>query len=301
MVDLSSCMFAAIHRLDVVSSSGGGWVVRCPCKSFHKNGDTRPSARVWVEGDSLRFWCGKGCKWADAVRCSGTRKADWFMSDSQFKPEPRKAIAHYNYYDQFGNISYQVVRTEPKGFWQRRPGPDGTWINNMEGVRIVPYMWQELRKRPLQPVCVVEGEGKADLLHELGFVAICSPMGAGKWPQEFGGYLAERDVVVFADNDAPGHLHASQVAGSACISGANSIRIVRCTPGIYEIPDGGDIKDWLLSKAVHKIKIKDREVMRSNLIWLVKNFRRFTWQSKDSNIEGPVTQIQMQPNSRKKT
>jgi hypothetical protein len=40
----------------------------------------------------------------------------------------RRIVAEYNYTDAAGNLLYQVVRTEPKGFLQRYPDGAGGWI-----------------------------------------------------------------------------------------------------------------------------------------------------------------------------
>ena len=57
---------------------------------------------------------------------------------------PRSIVATYDYRD--GNFKrlYQVVRQEPKSFYQRRPDGAGGWINNLNGVERVLYRLPEL-------------------------------------------------------------------------------------------------------------------------------------------------------------
>lgn len=180
--------------------------------------------------------------------------------------------ARYRYEDHSG-LLFEVVRTNPKGFHQRRPGPNGKgWVYDLREcyvlwreqggkwdtvrkgtpgavhlpeVRRVLYRYPELRRRTQEPVLVVEGEKAADELASLGFLATCSPLGAGKWRGEYGGFLAGRHVIVFPDNDLPGLDHAERVVGSAITSDARSVRVIRNGLPGYSLPEGGDIYDWL--------------------------------------------------------
>lgn len=220
---------------------------------------------------------------------------------------PREVCA-YPYTDAQGNTIYEKVRTDPKGFYHRRRGPGGlgycyslsegwyVWRVNrwvgcdkgtegavwFEGVRKVPYQWLDLRKRENHPVLVVEGEKSAKLLSEIGYVSICSPDGAGKWPVDFGGYLARRDVVVFPDNDEPGALHAAQVVGSAVLYGAKSFRIIKGGYHGYKLPEGGDIYDWLTDPDLFPASggpLKQRVLQYEGIKKLVKKFPKMVWES----------------------
>ena len=46
----------------------------------------------------------------------------------------RRIVATYDYTYPTGDLLFQVVRFEPKGFSQRRPDGEGNWIWNLEGI-----------------------------------------------------------------------------------------------------------------------------------------------------------------------
>lgn len=256
------------------SSRQGVWDVRCPCSHRHTNGDRRPSARVWIDektGD-LRFWCAKGCRWQEAVECTNSRRGDWFQTsrdDGGSKPMA-KTVATYSYVDLNGTLRYEVVRVEPKDFYQRRPFPGrpGQWIKSLSGgrhmlpgadgkleevyieeVERILYRLPELVASGDSAILVVEGEGKVDMLRGLGFTATCCSGGASRWQLEYGKHFTGRRVVVFPDNDAPGRVFAATVAASAMLYDAASVRVVQKGMGWESLPPRGDIKDWLLAIA----------------------------------------------------
>jgi hypothetical protein len=295
-------------------SERGGWDIPCPCKDNHPRGDRRWSARIWIERNHVRFWCGKGCKWDDAVAAVGIPKPYWYANRGRSMSEEiaprRKEIAYYPYTDAQGEVMYEKVRTDPKGFYHRRPGPGGKgyvyslmkgwyawdksrWVSCrqtdagavwLDECRKVPFQWLDIRKREGHPVNVVEGEKSALHLKELGLVAICSPDGAGKWPPEFGGYLAGRDVVIWADEDEPGHLHAAQVMGSAILYRCKSIRLATsgCVEG-YKLDEGEDIYDWLRKLSAHHSSIiKQRHVEYEALVALARKLPKLAWISATS-------------------
>ncbi len=149
-------------------------------------------------------------------------------------------VAEYDYNDERGNLLFQVVRLDPKGFRQRCRDAKGKWSYSLNGTRRVPYRLPDLLADPTQPVWIVEGEKDVDRLRALGLIATTNPMGAGKWRSEYSKFLRNRDVVIVPDNDQPGEDHAQSVAIS--LQGkAHSIKVVRL-PGL---PEKGDVSDWL--------------------------------------------------------
>jgi hypothetical protein len=124
-----------------------------------------------------------------------------------------------------------------KKFIQQRFDVDsGRWVNGLGPVVPVLYHLPELLAAdPSESVFVVEGERDADRLASEGLVATTSPMGAGKWREEYGRWIEGRTVYVIPDNDEPGEEHAKKVAET---TGAKILRL----PGL---PNKGDVSDWL--------------------------------------------------------
>ncbi len=152
-----------------------------------------------------------------------------------------KIVKTYDYQDESGKLLFQVVRFEPKEFRQRRPDGKGGWVWNLEGVQRVPYRLPELITASMQDwIIIAEGEKDCDRLVELGFVATCCPMGAGKWRDEYNTYFETRLIAILGDNDKAGRDHVEQVARSL-YGVAGEIRIFEL-PGLVE---KADVSDWL--------------------------------------------------------
>lgn len=246
------------------------WDCTCPCSSRHKNGDRRPSGRIWIDQGKVHCWCARGCRFDDWVAALGTPKSMWFLTD--FRQEQRTKpmiVAEYDYRDEDGRLLFQVIKTNPKGFYQRRKVGETAWAYSLgagsysirdgvykpcapgtAGERILPecrrvlYRLPELlASRPSDPVILVEGEKDAEALRKLGFTATCNPQGAGKWLPSFNAMLANRKVMVIPDNDPAGRDHAVTVVGNLFIEGLRTIRVHQWEPG--ELPEKGDISDWL--------------------------------------------------------
>ena len=113
-----------------------------------------------------------------------------------------------------GTTLYWEERLDPKGFRLCRPGPDGSAIYNMDGVRRVLYRLPEVLAALAadQWVLVVEGPKDADTLRALGKTATTNVGGAGKWLPEYTDVLRGAKVAIIADADEPGRRHALAVA-----------------------------------------------------------------------------------------
>lgn len=174
----------------------------------------------------------------------------------------RKTVKVYDYRDEKGNLVFQVCRTDPKGFYQRRPNPqfDGSqpethdgnprFINNLQGVVPILYKLPEMLAawavNPKKGVFIVEGEKDADLLHAAGLLGTTNCAGVGKWRKEYTEALRGRSVVIIPDEDptneagySPGVRHAYEVA-NALVGVASSVRVLHL-PGV---PPKGDFTDW---------------------------------------------------------
>ena len=154
---------------------------------------------------------------------------------------PAKFLSRqYDYYNEDGELVYQVQRFEPKTFRQRRPDGKGGWLYNMDGVTPVPYNLVGMIQNPDAPVFVVEGEKCADRLNQLGVVATTNHGGAKNWKPDINQYFADRNVIVIPDADEAGQAHADVVV-SQLYPVAKRLKRVSL-PGLT---DKQDVFDWL--------------------------------------------------------
>ena len=165
----------------------------------------------------------------------------------------------YDYLDAEGTLLFQVCRFEPKNFRQRRPDGNGGWTWKLGDTPRVLYRLPELLEAVAseRTVFIAEGEKAVDALAKLGVPATCSPMGAGKWRDEYSKHLAGADVVILPDNDAAGELHQAMVVKS--LAGvAGRVRLLR----LAGLPEGGDVYDWIeaggdAQQLAHAVELAD--------------------------------------------
>lgn len=222
-----------LRRLQGVKRGGNGWVARCPAH------DDRHASLGVTAGDDGRVLlkCHAECDTRRIVAALGIQLGDLFPE----RPSGREPDAVYDYFDERGELLYQVIRFPGKQFRQRRPEGTG-WSWKLGDVRRVLYRLPEvLASEPDESVVyVVEGEKDANALVALGFVATSNAGGAGKWRREYSESLRGREVVILPDNDEPGRAHAAAAAKS--LHGvALRVRVVQL-PGL---PEKGDVSDWL--------------------------------------------------------
>ena len=199
-----------------------GFMARCPAHE-----DNRSSLSVKVgDGGGLLLNCFAGCSFAEIIDALGVTASDCFPEREK---TVSKEVASYDYTDEAGLVLFQVVRFDPKEFRQRRL-ENGQWVWGMGESRRVLYRLERLAKEKDRIVFIVEGEKDVHTLERHGFLATTSPMGAGKWRDEYSMQLAGRTCVVIPDNDLPGVKHAGDAArgivevgkGTACILGLNA-------------------------------------------------------------------------------
>ncbi|GAB5374999.1 MAG: hypothetical protein AcusKO_14610 [Acuticoccus sp.] len=157
------------------------------------------------------------------------------------RPQGGKSIvATYPYFDEEGQLLFEVVRFSPKDFRQRRPDGRGGYFWNLKGVSPVPYHLTELIEAVAsgRTIFVAEGEKAVDRLRDLGVTATCSPGGAGKWREEFAAYFDDAHVVILPDADEAGEAHGEMVARS--LSGAARLVRVVNLPGLRRKEDPAD-------------------------------------------------------------
>lgn len=206
----------------------------CQCRDA---GATEAEARAYVEQGAAR--CGLPINEAGgAVKSAYKRPArepitKGHGSDGS-KPSKPRVVARYDYTDASGNLLYQVERTDPKGFRQRRPDGKGGWIYNLDGVARTLYRLPTLATAG--EIWIAEGCKDCDTLAALGFTATTNSGGAGKWPQDHAHHFTGKRVVIVPDNDKPGQEHAEAVARSLHGTAA-SVRVVKLPEGVKDCSD----------------------------------------------------------------
>lgn len=214
--------------------SGAGYKVRCPAHDDHN-----PSLQLDDKAGKVVVHCHAGCEQSaviDELKARGL----WMNGHDEPDRKPQ-IVATYDYTDEGGNLLYQVVRYDPKGFKQRRPDGDG-WAWNLKGVRAVPFRLPALIEgiQAGKPIFIVEGEKDVLALGKLCLVATCNAGGAGKWRPEWAPIFAGARVYIFPDNDDSGRKHGQQITQSLQGTAA-SVSIINL-PGLL---GKGDVSDWL--------------------------------------------------------
>lgn len=205
--------------------SGSGWMASCPAHD-----DNTPSLSLREVCGKLLVHCHAGCEQFDVIDALKA-KGLWAERDSGQRP---RIIAAYDYTDPAGQLLYQVVRTQPKGFFQRSPDGLGGWINR-KSKRQVLFHLREVAKAAI--VFVVEGEKDVETLQSHGFVATTNAGGANApWLSEFTETLAGREVILIPDNDKPGRERVALIARALV---GHVARLV-----ILELDDGKDVTEW---------------------------------------------------------
>jgi hypothetical protein len=171
--------------------------------------------------------------------------------DTTASPPREILTGKYMYRDESGAVLFAVGRYEcqnrdgsfvvkggkhKKSFRQKRPDPDrpGKWVDNVEGVRIVPYRLPEVIETIANdhPIYIVEGEGKADLLASWNLTATCNAGGAKHWKPAHAEFLKDADIILVPDNDDIGWEHA-HIVGNSLVGIARRIRVLRF-PGLAQ-------------------------------------------------------------------
>lgn len=218
-------------------SSAGGLQARC---SAHE--DRAPSLSVNRRSDDagVVLHCHAGCSPEAVVEALGLTMPDLFD-----RPRERSSAGaddtqrSYRYVDEQGALLFEVVRKPGKQFRQRRPDGAGGWVWSLGETRRVPYRLPQLLEAVAagQVVYVAEGEKDVDRLVRQGVAATCNPGGAGKWRDEYAQHFAGAAVVIVADRDEPGRVHAGQVRAS--------LQGTAAAVSVVEAAQGKDASDHL--------------------------------------------------------
>jgi hypothetical protein len=219
----------------VDKSKGGNQKTTCPQCSPDRKNSADPCLSVNVDKET---WLCHHCGWTGR------------LSNGNGGKTKSKIETSYDYKDPSGKLLYQSVRSFPKSFRQRRPNGNGGWIWKLKGVQRVPYRLPELIAST-GPVYIPGGEKDVETLVKHGLTATTNAGGEGNWKPEFNEYLRGRDVVILQDNDEKGRKHGRVISES--LQGiANQIKIIR----FEELPQGGDVTDYLQTNGIDDFKAK---------------------------------------------
>jgi hypothetical protein len=234
--------------LDALTAKGSdpkpyqtGFMAKCP-----SHADGRPSLSIRDAPDGkVLLNCFAGCDNTKIVADLGLTLANLFPDRPEPKSSKSKIVATYDYFKADGSLSYQVVRSDPKDFRQRRSDGHGAWVWNLKDLAsedrellfMLPKLHEFIAENPKLPLFIAEGEKDCLALWEQGTPATCNAGGAGKWRDGHSQAVIELgfpDVVVIADRDEPGKAHALAVRDSLLKKGYKGVlrtRIVTCEDG----------------------------------------------------------------------
>lgn len=170
-------------------------------------------------------------------------------------------VKTYRYTNRDGDPLYEVVRYQrrlPDGTWaltkdgtiakdfrQRRRGPGGEWIWNLDGIGHCLYRHQqlELAIEAGKTIWLPEGEKDVETLVRWGLEATTNSGGAQNWTADLAQHFKGADVVVLVDNDDVGRERGEKVARS--LKGiASRIRVLDLSDHVPGLQRKGDVSDW---------------------------------------------------------
>lgn len=185
-----------------------------------------------------------GLSWADISKEMERDTEDYWTPNGQ-------ASDIYPYHLPDGTLSYEVLRVPTEGgkkrFFQRRPDPTSqrgrAW--NLEGVTRVPYRLPEVIKavQAGMTIHIAEGEKCVHALLKVigeGEEATTNSGGAEKWRDEYGHWFSGANVIIYADSDDTGRVHARDVRQNLIDHGC-IVTIKEAPPAV--MPGGGTVHD----------------------------------------------------------
>jgi hypothetical protein len=239
-----------------IKRSAGRFVTTCPAHE-----DKEPSLS-FGEGDrsEIVVKCHAGCSFEQIVEALNLTQEG--VTRSGVGDFESRIDATYDYVDETGELIFQAVRLKsPKSFRQRRMGGDG-WTWSLGDARRVLYRLPAVREAAESGRAVfgVEGEKDVEALERLGFVATCSPMGAGKWRDEYTASLAGVPMfIAIADCDSVGRDHAKTAVESAHANGIPT-KLIDLAP---DRVDGYDVSDFITEHGENARKLLERLVKQT--------------------------------------
>jgi putative DNA primase/helicase len=108
---------------------------------------------------------------------------------------------------------FQLPNDKTFRCYHRADGDAGGWLDGDPPGLLPLYRGDDLTRFPDETVYLVEGEGKADVLADVGLLGIASAHGAQSAARTDWTALAGRKLVILPDNDTAGRTYAETVAG----------------------------------------------------------------------------------------
>lgn len=194
---------------------------RCPC---HK--DKQASLTVSKGRKCTLIYCHAGCKLDDILQAAGLEKKDTFYeSESREmdwkryieKREHRKVEATYDYVSSVTNsYVFTKIRLEGKkllyGIIENNRFSYGLKGQNRKQLKAIYGSLEAIKKaiREDKPIFIVEGEKDVNSLKRQGYTAFTYG-GVNDWQSDFSEILRDANVIILADNDAPGKAVAQRI------------------------------------------------------------------------------------------
>src|SRR5665811_1146398 len=128
----------------------GSFVIQCPA---HDDYTPSGSLKEVTPGGNVLIYCHAGCSFDEIRGALGLAKSAFFANsegsggsdhsdrrdNGNDSARVRKVVSAYPYRDLLGVEIFQVVRMEPKSFFQRRPDGQGGYINGVANVEKILY------------------------------------------------------------------------------------------------------------------------------------------------------------------
>ena len=158
-------------------------------------------------------------------------------------------IKKYPYINEEGEIIYEVHRMKDaeEPYYVARPLESGEYKTGLGKVKTIPYNLPDVikAKEEGKVIIITEGESKADIFKELGYVATTAPFSnTNKWISRYNKYIKYTNILVIADNDDKGREFAETTFDTAS-DVANNIGILELSSLYPQLKEGGNIEDFL--------------------------------------------------------
>jgi len=254
-------LFLAAFK-NVKQTAPDQYICRCPA---HYDKKASLSIAYDQKEDKIALHCHAGCATADILAEVGKTWNDIMPTKEDEPKKPLKKwqinlVAEYRYTDADGNYLYSKLRYEGDGIEGKeiRYGRivDGEYTSGKGGAEAELYNVMALKQaiRQGKTIYYVEGEKDVESLKALGLTAVTAG-GTSDWKKQYvKHFIGAHDVVIIADNDAPGQNLAKKVTADLR-SAVFSITVV--TPSAVK---HGDVTDW----------IQDEDGDRDKLFALIK-------------------------------